>query len=108
MEAQLKVAQEAIHQASSGTIYDEIIANDDLQSAFQKLESYIFQGSIIRVEGAQDEIKEELKTEDVSTPVARNDVAMDVDEKVGTEPSEALQPQDSAPATAIESEELQT
>ncbi|RDW89589.1 hypothetical protein BP6252_01621 [Coleophoma cylindrospora] len=118
IKAKLKTAQEAIAQANSTNMYDEIIVNDELQSTFAKLESYIFKGKdtgevskIIQLDGAQDEIKEELKTEEIATPVAGNESAMEVDEKAavteGT--SEAVPSQDTAPTiTTVEAEARET
>ncbi|KAI3337139.1 THO complex subunit 1 transcription elongation factor-domain-containing protein [Xylariaceae sp. AK1471] len=43
IERKLKAAQEEIDQSSSGDLYDKLITNDDLETAYKALEEFIYE-----------------------------------------------------------------
>ncbi|KAL3425682.1 guanylate kinase [Phlyctema vagabunda] len=75
IEGRLKTAHDEIEQAkTSEGFYDTIIVNDDLQSSFEKLERYIFDGdnaedwaSIAQADGADEAEEEGSKADEIKT-----------------------------------------
>ncbi|KAI0911578.1 THO complex subunit 1 transcription elongation factor-domain-containing protein [Ustulina deusta] len=43
IQCKLKAAQEEIDQSSSGDLYDKVITNDDLETAYETLEEFIYE-----------------------------------------------------------------
>ncbi|KAI2637336.1 THO complex subunit 1 transcription elongation factor-domain-containing protein [Xylaria nigripes] len=58
IQRKLKTAQEEIDQAGSSDLYDTLIINDDLETAYQALEAFLYEMSEsdgVHVDGAADE-----------------------------------------------------
>lgn len=43
VQRKLQAAQEEIEQSGSGDLYDKVITNDDLETAYKELEEFIFE-----------------------------------------------------------------